>query len=101
MKHPRFFCEHCGAEVSRETKHCPRCGRYFASVRCPACGFVGEEGIFKGGCPVCGYSAASGRDGGDTKPLRKEGVENLPLWVYVLAGSMLLAVFGFLFFTLV
>jgi hypothetical protein len=63
---------------------------------------VGDEGIFKGGCPICGYSAVSGRGRGNIKATRRdEGVGNLPLWVYILAGSMLAAVFGFLFFTLV
>jgi len=56
-KKPRFFCDHCGQEVSSDVKSCPRCGRYFASVRCPACEYSGPDEMFGGGCPMCGYSA--------------------------------------------
>jgi len=58
-KKPRFFCDNCGCEVNKDTKACPKCGRFFASVRCPSCGFSGEEKLFSGGCPSCGYSAPS------------------------------------------
>jgi hypothetical protein len=63
---------------------------------------VGEEGLFKGGCPVCGYSSdpRQGKAGESTEaPSRELG--NLPLWVYILTGSILLAVCGLLFFTLI
>ncbi|MCL2128086.1 MAG: hypothetical protein FWH38_07520, partial [Treponema sp.] len=63
-KKPRFFCDNCGEEVGRNAKSCSRCGRFFASVRCPACGFSGDESAFSAGCPSCGYSAppsAAGR----------------------------------------
>jgi hypothetical protein len=62
---------------------------------------VGDEGLFKGGCPICGYSAVPGQGRGDIKASSREEVGSLPLWIYILAGSILLAVFGFLFFTLV
>jgi hypothetical protein len=85
---PRFFCENCGAEVPRSAKTCPRCGRYFASVKCPGCGFVGEEGLFKAGCPVCGYSAVPAKEGGgqSTGPSApaKRPAGALPLWVYLI-----------------
>ena len=55
-KAPRFFCEHCGAEVGRDERACPECGRFFSAVRCPRCGFSGSAGKFADGCPVCGYS---------------------------------------------
>jgi predicted RNA-binding Zn-ribbon protein involved in translation (DUF1610 family) len=97
---PRFFCENCGAEVGRDVKHCPRCGRYFASVRCPSCGFVGDEVLFKDGCPLCGYSVAPASKPSRPSPER-EAPGSLPLWVYILAGAILTAVFGFLFFTLI
>ncbi|MDR3159981.1 MAG: hypothetical protein LBU28_00020 [Spirochaetaceae bacterium] len=88
--------------MGRDVKHCPRCGRYFASVRCPACGFVGDEGVFKGGCPVCGYSAPPVTGSSRPAPLpEKEAPGALPLWVYILAGAVLTAVFGLLFFTMV
>jgi hypothetical protein len=63
---------------------------------------VGEEGLFEGGCPICGYSAppAAGT-GGRKGSAHREAPGNLSLWVYILAGSILLAFFVFLFFTLV
>jgi hypothetical protein len=73
-------------------------------VRCPACGFTGEEGLFRDGCPVCGYSTAPGG-----KPLpqttgKKEHpipAGDLPLWVYLTAiGALILlmwAVINYLF----
>jgi predicted RNA-binding Zn-ribbon protein involved in translation (DUF1610 family) len=104
-KSPRFFCENCGAEVDRNTKTCPRCGRYFASVRCPACGFTGAEGLFAGGCPVCGYSSPGNhiRPAGGKPSPRKEKTPRiaagaLPLWVYILTAFFLLCVFFVLYF---
>ncbi|MDR1144068.1 MAG: zinc-ribbon domain-containing protein [Spirochaetaceae bacterium] len=90
----RFFCDHCGAEVPRNSKRCSRCGRYFAFVRCPQCGFTGEEFLFKDGCPVCGYCALPGRPGEapDWPVERPAGAGKLPLWVYLLAAAALLAV---------
>ncbi|MDR1307889.1 MAG: zinc-ribbon domain-containing protein [Treponema sp.] len=88
----RFFCDHCGAEVPRNSKRCSRCGRYFAFVRCPQCGFTGEEFLFKDGCPVCGYCALPGRDGEAPDWPVKRRAGKLPLWVYLLAAAALLAV---------
>jgi predicted RNA-binding Zn-ribbon protein involved in translation (DUF1610 family) len=90
----RFFCENCGAEVPKTAKRCPGCGRYFSSVRCPACGFAGEEDLFTGGCPVCGYSAPGGPagQGGSGKRETRDGP--LPWWVYLLTALALLAVCG-------
>ncbi|MBN1835231.1 MAG: hypothetical protein JW820_05225 [Spirochaetales bacterium] len=51
----RFFCEHCGAEVPRNTVRCPACGRYFTAIQCPQCGYRGRESDFASGCPRCGY----------------------------------------------
>jgi hypothetical protein len=96
-KKPRFFCEHCGSEVDRDARACPRCGRFFASVRCPACGFSGEEKLFAKGCPACGYSAfpsaPAGPPGG-----KKVRSGPLPLWVYLFSVFALLCVFAALFF---
>ena len=91
---PRFFCDHCGAEVPFQEKRCPRCGRYFSSIRCPRCGFTGEDALFGGGCPACGYSAA----GGKKRSRAREGGRtfgSLPLWVYLLTAGLigLLAVY--------
>lgn len=62
----KFFCENCGAEVPGNSKFCRQCGRFFASVRCPACGITGPNEKFRKGCPNCGYAvpavAADKRD---------------------------------------
>jgi uncharacterized membrane protein YvbJ len=93
---PRFFCENCGAEVPRNAKNCPKCGRFFASVKCPSCGFTGEEALFKGGCPVCGYSTAGGKilPWPDEKKAKKTAAGSLPVWVYVAAVLALVSVLG-------
>jgi predicted RNA-binding Zn-ribbon protein involved in translation (DUF1610 family) len=56
-KKPRFFCDGCGAEVSASAERCPRCGKFFAAIHCPSCGFSGDIETFRNGCPACGYSA--------------------------------------------
>ncbi|MDR1446588.1 MAG: zinc ribbon domain-containing protein [Treponema sp.] len=96
-KSPRFFCDNCGEEVSRQAKSCPACGRFFASVRCPACGFTGAEGLFSSGCPICGYStpvsgAPPPKRGFFAKPSAGEAAGPLPLWVYIVALTTLVAV---------
>lgn len=55
-KEAKFFCESCGSEVPRNSKTCPVCGKFFASVRCPQCGRIGSNDDFKNGCPTCGYA---------------------------------------------
>lgn len=55
-KEAKFFCECCGAEVPRNSKFCPTCGKFFAAVRCPKCGRTGSNDDFKNGCPTCGYA---------------------------------------------
>jgi Zn finger protein HypA/HybF involved in hydrogenase expression len=57
-KKPRFFCDNCGYEVGSDVKSCPYCGRFFASIRCPACDYSGPDRMFQNGCPMCGYSAS-------------------------------------------
>lgn len=103
---PRFFCESCGTEVPRNAKNCPSCGRYFASVLCPSCGFAGEEDLFKGGCPVCGYSskASASKNAGDSElfplefPESKKASGPLPFWVYILTAGIFTAVAAALLF---
>ncbi len=51
----RYFCEHCGKEVPRNSRRCPHCGKFFSSVQCPRCGHQGEGRTFDAGCPACGY----------------------------------------------
>jgi len=101
-KNPRFFCESCGAEVPGNAKTCPACGKHFASVLCPACGFTGEETLFKGGCPVCGYSARPPLAGNTESPRKLPGIKTpagpLPLWVYILTATAFTGVLAALFF---
>jgi predicted RNA-binding Zn-ribbon protein involved in translation (DUF1610 family) len=101
MKRSRFFCENCGEEVPLRAKSCPRCGRYFASVRCPNCGFTGEEGLFSQGCPACGYAALPEPPEERGTPSKgKKTAGSLPLWVYILTALGFLGVFAALFVTL-
>jgi len=105
---PRFFCENCGAEVPRDEEICPECGKRFASVRCPACGFIGEVAHFKGGCPKCGYSITAthpSKARAKAKKRRRKKTRkskattaSLPLWIYILAGAGFTAVFAALLF---
>lgn len=92
---PRFFCEHCGAEVPRNAARCGVCGRHFSSVLCPKCGFSGAESLFAQGCPSCGYSAPPLRPD-PLRPLhsaeREPVSSGLPLWVYALALTALVGV---------
>jgi uncharacterized membrane protein YvbJ len=87
----RFICEHCGASVKRDSKSCPQCGRPFANIRCPVCGFEGGERLFSAGCPSCGYTAAKRavpkqgtikRSAGRPPPFI---AGELSVWVYALA----------------
>ncbi len=52
----KYFCENCGSEVAAKAKFCPKCGRFFSSVRCPKCGRMGTVNDFKTGCPGCHYA---------------------------------------------
>ena len=51
-----YFCENCGSEVGANARFCPKCGRFFSSVRCPKCGYTGATTAFKNGCPKCHYA---------------------------------------------
>ncbi|MDR2730828.1 MAG: hypothetical protein LBB81_08025 [Treponema sp.] len=72
-KKPRFFCDNCGQEVDNRVKACPNCGRYFASVRCPKCGFTGGDKLFNHGCPSCGYSSLPAK----SSPAQAPGIPRL------------------------
>jgi uncharacterized membrane protein YvbJ len=100
----RFFCENCGVEVKRNSKTCPRCGRSFANVLCPACGFVGEGSLFSAGCPVCGYTAGSPAASKSKPELKAEktapqkiAAGSPPAWAYLLALLALAGVLALLF----
>jgi uncharacterized membrane protein YvbJ len=95
---PRYFCDNCGTEVFSDDRACPRCGRLFVSVRCPNCGYSGEDKRFQNGCPLCGYSdpnAGKGNKPSITKPKKKKSKvkhqhEPLPIWGYAVMGAALL-----------
>lgn len=119
-KEAKFFCESCGNEVPRNSKTCPSCGKFFASVRCPKCYATGTNDEFKNGCPRCGYAInpdllngkgsynffngstssknkkASRRSGIDLSIFskRKKSSYNpdssLPLWVYIVTIVILI-----------
>ena len=55
-KKARFFCENCQTEVKGNARFCGHCGRFFAAVKCPACGKTGASHAFANGCPQCGYA---------------------------------------------
>jgi len=117
-KRPKFFCENCNAEVRRDAMICPHCGRFFASVRCPSCGYTGTHKEFKNGCPDCGYAFDSGEsqmpnNGAHTKKAAKRktfrrrsptkrihtDADPLPLWIYglvFLLAAMLCAIFFYI-----
>ena len=100
-KKPRFFCDNCGHEVGRDAKSCAHCGRFFASVRCPSCGYIGGEKTFANGCPSCGYSAPPAARAGepaDTQPPRS--ARPLPLWVYLITVAAFITVCIVVFFKL-
>ena len=58
-KKARFFCENCQTEVKGNARFCSKCGRFFAAVKCPACGKTGASHTFAHGCPNCGYAVGS------------------------------------------
>lgn len=68
-KQAKFFCENCGSEVGQNARFCNKCGRFFASVRCPVCGKTGSSNAFINGCPSCGYGA-KGTGFEDSQPSR-------------------------------
>ncbi len=91
-KKPKFFCDFCGNEVKPNAKTCPKCGKFFESVRCPRCGKTGKQSDFLDGCPVCGYafnsddseSASSKTSGHSKKRRNNHGRDSLPWWVFVI-----------------
>lgn len=105
----RFFCENCNSEVGRDDKVCARCGHFFASVRCPHCGMMGDPSQFKSGCPQCGYAmdlSGFGITSSVSKKAKKKGIskggahrdERLPAWVYIITSLVLIGAFVGVFF---
>jgi predicted amidophosphoribosyltransferase len=90
MKRPHFFCEYCGMEVRKDARICPRCGRFFSSVKCPKCGHVGMPDDFSFGCPVCGYALAANPSPEPIKP-QSLPAPPLPWWAFLAAALVILA----------
>jgi len=110
----KFFCEFCGSQVRAADRICPHCGSFFSQVRCPACGFQGENKLFLKGCPVCGFATATSggkaapvesgksnpRQNGGTKPVRnqfsgpisKAEAKPAPAWVMPVLIAVFVAV---------
>ncbi len=74
-KDAKFFCENCGSEVRSSARFCPKCGKFFAAVRCPQCGKMGSPSIFKRGCPRCHYAMTDSDSSAETG--RKTGADGL------------------------
>jgi uncharacterized membrane protein YvbJ len=97
-KTPKFFCEHCGAEVRQHAKFCKKCGRFFSSVRCPMCGKSGEAPLFSNGCPFCGYAIGKEQR---TPPVNQKSAKRhdpLPAWLYVVSAGALIGLLCAIFF---
>jgi hypothetical protein len=91
MKRPRFYCESCGVEVAKDARVCPRCGRFFSSVKCPKCEHVGKADDFAFGCPVCGYALGSANPAPEPIKPPAAPAPPLPWWAFPLAALVLIA----------
>lgn len=126
-KKAKFFCENCNSEVAANARFCPKCGKFFAAVRCPECGHVGSHRDFKTGCPKCHYTFKDHKglinaDGTSRKPkLSKQSKKSLreafaaynsnsgassgshyrdgaPAWLFFGSIAVLISIFTFTFF---
>lgn len=103
----KYFCENCGSEVVSNARFCPKCGKFFSSVRCPKCGFTGDVHTFKNGCPECGYAMPlSPTPDSITQPDKKNKPnkkskklvnEDAPTWVFVICIVCLAVILFFIF----
>jgi predicted amidophosphoribosyltransferase len=89
MTAAKFYCEYCGAEVSKNAKICKKCGRFFASVKCPQCGKTGSAAAFANGCPGCGYAAGKNAPKDAARSKDRRG-DPLPTWLYLLCAFVLI-----------
>ncbi|NLK45140.1 MAG: zinc ribbon domain-containing protein [Treponema sp.] len=100
IRKPKFFCDFCGNEVKPNAKSCPKCGKFFESVRCPRCNKTGKQSEFLAGCPVCGYAFnSSNNNKNETYKKNKNltGKDSLPWWVFAVLSIIVL---GLIYFAL-
>jgi predicted RNA-binding Zn-ribbon protein involved in translation (DUF1610 family) len=106
-KKPRFYCDSCGTEVAASANCCPRCGKFFSSIRCPKCFWTGDQEAFANGCPNCGYStpgtgnrakagAAGQLKSGSSANRRGNSPVAMPSWFYIAAISFFVLIFALL-----
>lgn len=87
----RFFCDSCGAAVGARADRCPACGKVFAAVRCPQCGYEGNPSEFGRGCSVCGYLAAGDAAAAKRRPSRDRSEFPLsPVAARLVGGALVL-----------
>lgn len=72
-KKAKYFCEGCGSEVASNAKFCPKCGKFFAAVRCPNCAHIGTVKNFIHGCPSCHYAMSHEEIYGTQEPKTLDG----------------------------
>ncbi|HKL86429.1 MAG TPA: zinc ribbon domain-containing protein [Treponemataceae bacterium] len=97
-KKPRFFCEYCSSEVKQNDKFCSKCGKFFASVKCPSCGFSGDSRVFRDGCPACGYALydkSAKHNSIPEKAKKNTETDPLPWWMYIVAISFFIFILMF------
>ena len=99
-KKAKYFCENCGAEVASNARFCPKCGKFFSSVRCPQCGFTGDVKTFINGCPQCGYAMTPiGTDTKkDKKKAKEQTSEDAPAWLFILCIIILIIIVSIILF---
>ncbi len=118
-----YFCENCGSKVPWNSRFCPKCGKFFSSVRCPKCGHTGSAGSFKNGCPACHYATGHADEDEaeyEEEPPRRAKLSSkskksikkafaahsnagaydfgAPLWLYVSSIIVLFAIIGLIFY---
>jgi len=98
-KKPKFFCQYCNAEVKQNDRVCHHCGRFFASVKCAACGYAGDAKQFGNGCPVCGYAVYGNVQDFERSGQKKQGAADpLPLWMYIVPSILLILLLSVMLF---